>query len=78
MVSCMSKIYFIDSENVSNNWVSLLKTAAPDDELLVFYTSKSPNMNYKNLILLKQSSKEVTFIEYFEGHNALTLLEKSI
>ena len=74
----MSKIYFIDSENVSNNWVSLLKTAAPDDELLVFYTSKSPNMNYKNLILLKQSSKEVTFIEYFEGHNALTLLEKSI
>ena len=67
----MSKIYFIDSENVSNNWVSLLKTAAPDDELLVFYTSKSPNMNYKNLILLKQSPKEVTFIECFEGHNAL-------
>ena len=78
MVSCIRKIYHIDSENVSNNWFSLLKTAAPDDELLVFYTSKSPNMNYKNLILLKQSPKEVTFIECFEGHNALTLLEKSI
>ncbi len=67
----MNKIYFIDSENVGDNWISLLSTTAPDDEILVFYTARSPHMNYKNLILLKQSPKEVTFIECCEGNNAL-------
>ena len=67
----MCKIYFIDSENVGDNWISLLNTIAPEDELLVFFTAKSPHMNYKNLILLKQSPKEVTFIECCEGNNAL-------
>lgn len=67
----MNKIYFIDSENVGDNWISLLNTVAPDDEILVFYTARSPHMNYKNLILLKQSPKEVTFIECCEGNNAL-------
>lgn len=67
----MSKTYFIDSENVGDNWISLLTTVAPDDEILVFYTAKSPHMNYKNLILLKESPKEVSFIECCEGNNAL-------
>ena len=67
----MNKIYFIDSENVGDNWISLLNTVAPDDEILVFYTARSPHMNYKNLILLKQSPKEITFIECCEGNNAL-------
>ena len=67
----MRKIYFIDSENVGDNWISLLNTIAPEDELLVFFTAKSPHMNYKNLVLLKQSPKEVTFIECCEGNNAL-------
>ena len=67
----MCKIYFIDSENVGDNWISLLNTIAPEDELLVFFTAKSPHMNYKYLILLKQSPKEVTFIECCEGNNAL-------
>lgn len=67
----MGKTYFIDSENVGDSWISLLATSAPEDELLVFYTAKSPHMNYKNLILLKESPREVTFIECCEGCNAL-------
>lgn len=67
----MSKTYFIDSENVGDNWISLLDTVQADDELLVFYTAKSPHMSYKNLILLKQSSKEINFIECYEGKNSL-------
>lgn len=67
----MKKHFFVDSENVGDNWITLLHTAASEDEILVFYTSKSPNMNYKNLITLKQSEKEVTFIECYSGNNAL-------
>ncbi len=67
----MKKIYFIDSENVGDNWISLLDTVAEKDEILVFYTANSPHMNYKNLITLKSSPKDVTFIECCEGNNAL-------
>ena len=67
----MSKKYFIDSENVGDNWISLLDTVAEEDEILVFYTAKSPHMNYKNLITLKQSPKDVIFVECCEGSNAL-------
>ena len=63
----MSKKYFIDSENVGDNWIFLLDTVAEEDEILVFYTAKSPHMNYKNLITLKKSPKDVTFIECCEG-----------
>lgn len=67
----MRKTYFIDSENVGDNWISLIDTIAPKDELIVFFTQKSPHMNYKNVILLKQSDKKITFIECYEGTNAL-------
>ena len=67
----MRKKYFIDSENVGDNWISLLETVAEEDEILVFYTANSPHMNYKNLITLKNSPKDVTFIECCEGSNAL-------
>lgn len=67
----MSKTYFIDSENVGDNWISLLNVVTEEDVILVFYTNRSPHMNYKNVILLKQSPVEVTFIECCEGNNAL-------
>lgn len=67
----MEKTYFIDSENVGDNWISLLPTLSPDDDILVFYTNNSPHMNYRNVILLKESDVEVTFIECCEGSNAL-------
>ena len=67
----MRKVFFIDSENVGDSWISLLDTVTDDDEILVFYTAKSPHISYKNAILLKNSSKKVSFIECFEGSNAL-------
>ena len=67
----MAKTYFIDSENVGDNWISLLSTVTSEDEILVFYTANSPHMNYRNLILLKESDARVSFIECFEGSNAL-------
>lgn len=65
----MKRVYFIDSENVGDNWLSLLK--CDEDEILVFYTTKTPYMNYESLIQLKESPKEVNFIKCFEGANAL-------
>ena len=67
----MSKTFFIDSENVGDNWTQLLDAVDSSDELLVFYTQKSPHMSYRNLIKLKNSPKDVNFIECFEGNNAL-------
>ncbi len=67
----MSRYFFIDSENVGDFWVSLLPSVNPEDLFLVFYTLKSPYMNYKNLILLKESDKDITFIECTGGKNAL-------
>ncbi len=67
----MKKTYFIDSENVGDSWVSLLSVISDEDELLVFYTKKSPHMNYRNVVLLMESSKKIQFIECLEGNNAL-------
>ena len=67
----MGITYFIDSENVGDNWISLLSSVTVEDEILVFYTANSPHMNYRNLILLKESDARVSFIECFEGSNAL-------
>lgn len=67
----MGKTYFIDSENVGDNWISLLGAVTEEDVILVFYTNRSPHMNYRNVILLKQSPVDVTFIECCEGNNAL-------
>lgn len=65
----MSRIFYIDSENVGDAWLPLI--SCKEDEILVFYTNKTPYMNYESLIQLKESPKEVTFIKCFEGANAL-------
>lgn len=67
----MSKKYFVDSENVGDSWIDLLDTASEEDEILVFYTEKSPNMKYNDLIKLKQAPREVTFMECCAGNDAL-------
>lgn len=67
----MSITYFIDSENMGDSWISLLNKITLDDSIIVFYTSKSPNISYKNVILIKQSSMNIEFIECYEGNNAL-------
>lgn len=67
----MKKIYLVDSENVGDIWVPLLVSAQPEDQVLVFYTQKSPHMNYENVRMLKETEKEAIFIKCFEGNNAL-------
>lgn len=67
----MKKIYLVDSENVGDIWVPLLVASQPDEEVIVFYTQKSPHMNYENVRLLKETDKEAKFIKCFEGSNAL-------
>ena len=67
----MGKIYLVDSENVGDIWVPLLVSSQADDEVLVFYTTKSPHMNYENVRMLKETEKEADFIKCFEGSNAL-------
>ena len=49
----------------------LLVASQPDEEVIVFYTQKSPHMNYENVRLLKETDKEAKFIKCFEGSNAL-------
>ena len=49
----------------------LLAASQPDEEVIVFYTQKSPHMNYENVRLLKETEKEAEFIKCFEGSNAL-------
>ena len=66
----MGKIYLVDSENVGDIWVPLV-SSQEDDEVLVFYTTKSPHMNYENVRMLKETEKEADFIKCFEGSNAL-------
>ncbi len=67
----MSTLYFVDSENVGDCWTFMLDNVDADDKIIVFYTKRSPHMNYCNLVHLKTSPKDVIFIECFEGNNAL-------
>lgn len=67
----MKRIYLVDSENVGDIWVPLLVASQPDEEVIVFYTQKSPHMNYENVMLLKETEKEAEFIKCFEGSKAL-------
>ena len=58
----MKNIFFVDSENVGDAWIKLFDYLNEDDIILVFYSNKSPNMSYENLILLKHSPVEPEFI----------------
>ena len=51
----MRNIFFVDSENVGDSWIQLFDYLNDDDCILVFYTDKSPNMSYTNVVALKQS-----------------------
>ena len=67
----MSKYYYVDSENVGDEWVTLLSEADEDSHFLVFYTEKSPRMSYLNIIKLLSNNKNLEFILCYEGNNAL-------
>lgn len=52
----MKNIFFVDSENVGDSWLDLFDYMDSEDIILVFYSNKSPNMSYPNLVKLKESS----------------------
>lgn len=66
------KIYLVDSENVGDLWVThIMALAREEDEIVVFYTQKSPHMGYDTIRKLLASDREVDFIKCSEGKNAL-------
>lgn len=66
------KVYLIDSENVGDVWVThIMEFANKQDEIVVFYTQKSPYMSYENIRKLMETDREIVFIKCVEGQNAL-------
>lgn len=64
--------FLVDSENVNDNWLMLFDMADEDDEIVVFYTKKSPHMSYMSVIRLIENNKiKIRFEECYEGTNAL-------
>lgn len=64
--------YLVDSENVNDVWIRLVTNMEAQDEILVFYTEKSPHMSYEKVIeLTKLSDRPIQWIKCVEGSNAL-------
>lgn len=64
--------FLVDSENVNDNWLMLFDMADEDDEIVVFYTKKSPHMSYMSVIRLMENKKiNIRFEKSYEGTNAL-------
>lgn len=65
-------VYLVDSENVNDIWVMLAMVLPQDDEILIFYTNKSPHVSYERVVELTQiSSSSLQWIKCVEGSNAL-------
>lgn len=68
----LRKIYLVDSENVGDLWVThVLALARIEDEIIVFYTQKSPHMGYDTIRKLLADGREINFVKCVEGKNAL-------
>ncbi len=65
----MSKTYLVDSENVGESWIDLM--GDEDDTFLIFYTGRSPRIDYEHAISLMNANKKPEFIHCYEGNNAL-------
>lgn len=65
----MAAIYYIDSENVGDNWIWLLDDS--DSRFIVFYTGHSPRIAYPQVIQLLNAANKPEFIECYEGSNGL-------
>lgn len=65
-------VYLVDSENVNDVWIQLVTVMEESDEILVFYTEKSPHMSYERVIeLTRLSDRPIQWIKCVEGSNAL-------
>jgi hypothetical protein len=65
-------IYLVDSENVNDVWIRLVTCMKPQDEILIFYTERSPHMSYEKVIeLTSLADRPMQWIKCVEGSNAL-------
>ncbi|MCR4716551.1 MAG: hypothetical protein K5656_05175 [Lachnospiraceae bacterium] len=67
----MSKVYYIDSENVGDNWIELVAKEDSSAIFLVFYTDHSPRIQYDHMIHLMAQENSPKFVRCVEGNNAL-------
>ena len=64
-------IYFIDSENVNENWIDTITDIKKSDEIRVFYTEKSTNASYEHISKIAGGDVTLNLIKCFTGQNAL-------
>ena len=64
-------IYFIDSENVNENWIDTVTDVKKSDEIKVFYTEKSTSASYENISKIAGGEVNLNLIKCFTGQNAL-------
>lgn len=64
-------IYFIDSENVNDNWIDTIPQIKKTDEIKVFYTEKSTNVSYEKFSRIAEGEANLNWIKCFTGQNAL-------
>lgn len=63
-------IYFVDTENVHNNWLSLLDTTEAM-KIYLFYTQNTPHIPYDTLKSLTKHIRSLNMISCKPGPNAL-------
>lgn len=67
------RCFLVDSENVANRWIPLLREKKLGDRIFLFYTAKSPTLPYELVKELIQNpdSAQLGWISCFMGLNAL-------
>ena len=63
--------YLIDTENVGTLWNRLLSLKSAKDRILVFYTDKSPNISYKDMLDIIKHPESFETIKCNQGKNGL-------
>lgn len=65
------KHYLVDSENVNDNWLMLLEFTKSEDQIIVFYTDKSPHMSYTSLVRIIEQTHPIQFEKCYTGTDGL-------
>lgn len=65
------RIFYIDSENIEDSWVTILKWVDPKDEVYVFYTENSKNIRIEDIDIIKNHKGKLQTLSVNKGPNAL-------
>ena len=63
--------YLIDTENVGSSWTELLPFLGKNDEILLFYTTNSPGIPYRDLQMIMEQPFQLEMIPCNTGKNGL-------